>query len=94
LARARYEIEISKRAAKALAKLSREARERVAKEIDQLSHDPRPPGCEKLGVSGAAYRIRVGEYRVVYDLADKIRLVKVTSVGHRKDIYRRLPRKS
>lgn len=94
MAGARYEIEISKRAARALAKLPGDVRERVAKEIDQLAHDPRPPGCEKLAISGAAYRIRVGEYRVVYDVTDKVRLVTVTFVGHRKDVYRRLPRKS
>ncbi|MBL7718682.1 MAG: type II toxin-antitoxin system RelE/ParE family toxin [Flavipsychrobacter sp.] len=61
---------------------------RIASEIDSLSDNPRPDGCKKLkGGQTDLWRIRVGNYRVVYRIDDTIYIVNVQRVGHRKDIY-------
>jgi mRNA interferase RelE/StbE len=60
---------------------------RILKYIDHLSQDPRPPGSEKLG-GGGKYRIRQGNYRILYAIEDIIVTVIVVKVGHRRDVYR------
>jgi len=57
--------------------------------IDGLRVNPRPNGSKKLNKEDPLYRIRVGDYRVVYQIQDKILLVLILKVGHRRDIYRR-----
>lgn len=84
-----YRIEFSSRAARNFLKLAPESQRRIAAKIDSLAVDPRPPGCEKLsGVE--AFRIRAGDYRVVYLVEDPARIVTVTRIGHRRDVYRGL----
>ena len=85
-----YRVEIKPGAEKALAKLPRPHRERIGAKIEALAADPRPPGVEKLAGEDAMYRIRVGEYRVVYTIRDDILLVLVVRVGHRREVYRGL----
>lgn len=84
-----YAVEVQPAALKALAKLPRGDRERVAARIDGLATDPRPAGCTKLSGVANAWRIRSGNYRIVYTIDDAIRIVTVTRVGHRRDVYRR-----
>ena len=60
---------------------------RILKRIDHLSQDPRPPGSEKLS-GGEKYRIRQGNYRILYTIEDVIVTVIVVKVGHRRDVYR------
>jgi mRNA interferase RelE/StbE len=62
-------------------------RTRISKAIHLLGSEPRPRGVTKL-TGAELYRIHVGDYRVVYAIDDTIRVVSVTSVGHRRDIYR------
>jgi mRNA interferase RelE/StbE len=62
--------------------------ERVAKAIDALARDPRPRGATKLA-GRDDYRIRVGNYRIVYAVDDAQRLVVVARIAHRRDVYRR-----
>ncbi len=81
-----YRVEILRRAAKSLAKLPGRDYERVRDAIRALESEPRPPGCKKL-VGRDGWRVRVGRYRVIYEIADVIRVVTVLDVGHRKDIY-------
>lgn len=82
-----YRVEILRRAQKQLAKLPGQEIERVAGAIRSLAEDPRPQGSKKLtGRDG--WRIRVGSYRVIYEIEDVIRIVTVLDVGHRKDVYR------
>jgi len=84
-----YRIEFAQRAARDFLKLSPEVQRRVGSKVDSLAADPRPPGCEKLsGID--AYRIRSGDYRVVYLVDDVAQIVTIARVGHRRDIYRRL----
>jgi mRNA interferase RelE/StbE len=63
-------------------------RDRVAGAIDGLANDPRPPGTAKL-VGRDDYRIRVGDYRIVYAVDDDARLVLIARIAHRREVYRR-----
>ena len=84
----RYRIEIKRSAAKEIRAVGREEdRRRIVARIGALADDPRPPGCTKL--SGRdAFRVRQGEYRIVYTVADDVLVVEVVKVGHRRDVYR------
>jgi len=84
----RYKVEILKDALKQLKKLSSELQERIKLKIDDLATEPRPKGVKKLKGKENAYRIRVGDYRVIYDIFDDILLVNVVEIGHRSKIYK------
>ena len=73
---------------KDLARLSSEIHDRVITAIRALARNPRPPGCRKLAGSPRDWRIRVGDCRVVYEIADEIRVVRVNRVRHRREVYR------
>ena len=62
--------------------------DRVIAAIRALATNPRPPGCRKLAGSKDDWRIRVGDYRVVYEIADAIRSVRINRVRHRREVYR------
>ena len=82
-----YQLAILRRAVKELAQLPDRDSLRIEADIESLAADPRPHGVKKLtGRDG--YRIRSGDYRVVYEINDRLRTVTVFHVGHRKDIYR------
>jgi mRNA interferase RelE/StbE len=81
-----YQIVISNKAEKALVKLTSTVYERVVSALNKLAADPRPPGCKKLK-GREAWRIRVGDYRAIYEIEDAKLIVRVISVGHRKDVY-------
>lgn len=84
-----YRITIAPAAVRELAKLPIDARLAVADVISALAHEPRPPGVKKLSGSKGSYRIRVGDYRVLYSIADRVLTVVVVKVGNRRDVYRR-----
>lgn len=82
-----YKVTILRRAQKELGALAGEAYDRVRDAIAGLAEDPRSPGCLKLtGRDG--WRIRIGNYRVVYEIDDSGQVVTVLHVGHRRDVYR------
>ena len=83
-----YRLEITRRAQRALARLQRRDLDRVREAIAGLSEEPRPPGCKKL-TGREAWRLRVGRYRVIYEIEDAVRVVIVVEVGHWRDVYRR-----
>jgi mRNA interferase RelE/StbE len=56
--------------------------------IQALATNPRPPGCRKLAGSKHDWRIRVGDFRVIYEIAGEIRVVRVNRVRHRREVYR------
>lgn len=64
-------------------------RDRISKRMQELAENPRPYGSEKLEGFESMYRIRQGDYRVVYEIDDAERIVFVIKVRHRKDVYRR-----
>jgi len=83
-----YRIEVKRSAAKEIRAINRKQdRERVVERIAALAEDPRPPGCTKLS-GREAYRVRQGEYRIVYTVEDDALVVEVVKVGHRRDVYR------
>jgi len=84
-----YRVEIKGSAVKEIAALPKREQRRVVSAIEALSGDPRPEGVRKLTGIEDAYRLRVGDYRVVYQISDDVLTVFVVRVGHRKDVYRR-----
>jgi len=83
-----YQIIISNSAEKDMEKLPVYALKKVEVAIDLLSEKPRPAGCKKLkGTHKNLWRIRVGDYRVIYSVADKIEVIDIRRVRHRKDVY-------
>lgn len=83
-----YRVEIARRAIKALAALPRKEQQRVRAAVDLLAENPRPPGCVALTGEAHAYRVRVGDYRIVYEVFDDRLVVQVVRIGHRRDVYR------
>jgi len=83
-----YRVFLERAVEKDLKRLSSEVHDRVIIAIRGLASDPRPPGCRKLAGSKHDWRIRVGDYRVVYEIADEIRIVRVNRVRHRREVYR------
>jgi mRNA interferase RelE/StbE len=88
--RRKYEIELTASAARSLRKLERPAQVRIAHAIDSLADDPRPRGAVRLAGDLDFYRIRAGDYRIIYSVTGEKLIVLVIAVGHRRDIYRRL----
>ncbi len=84
---ARYEILIKPSATKEIEALPRKDRQRVVRRIAGLADNPRPPGCEKLS-GQERYRVRQGNFRIVYEIHDRDLLVVVVKVGDRKDVYK------
>lgn len=83
-----YRIEITPDAVHALAKLDKPVRRRIQTAIDRLGETPRPANMTALRGLRGGYRIRVGDYRVVYTVDDGRVLVVVIDIGHRREIYR------
>jgi mRNA interferase RelE/StbE len=84
-----YRIEIERKAQHFLRKCDGALRTRLMAAIDQLAEDPRPSGCKKLqGATPDLWRVRVGDYRIIYQICDGVLMVAVTKIGHRKQIYR------
>ena len=83
-----YRIELTPQAAKQLATLERQTLKRIAARIDALAGDPRPANARKLSAKEGLYRIRVGDYRVIYRIVDRMVLVTIIRIGHRRDVYR------
>ena len=85
-----YRLELRPAALRDLKSLPREVLERVSAKIDSPPENPRPPGVERLSGSEDSYRVRVGDYRILYRIVDEVLLVLVVGVRHRKEAYRRL----
>jgi mRNA interferase RelE/StbE len=85
----RYKVEVARRAVKVIAALPRPQQQRVRAAIDLLADNPRPPGCVAMAGEAHAYRVRVGDYRIVYEVVDDRLIVQVVRVGHRREVYRR-----
>ena len=81
-----YKIEIKKSAVKEISKLPKNVLKRVVTKIKSLGDEPRPTGCKKL-TADEKYRIRVGEYRILYSIEDEKLVIYVVKVSHRKKVY-------
>lgn len=82
-----YELAITRRAQRELSRLAAHDYTRVRDAIHRLTTTPRPPGCLKL-TGREGWRLRLGDYRVIYEIDDTRHLVTVVHVGHRRDVYR------
>jgi mRNA interferase RelE/StbE len=81
-----YEVLILRRAQKELADLPKGDYERVRDAVAALAENPRPAGCKKL-VGREGWRIRLGDYRAIYEIDDAQQKVTVLHIGHRRDVY-------
>ena len=84
---AKYKVLIRKSAASELARIPKEDLRRIVEKILSLAEEPRSQGCEKLSAQ-ERYRIRQGDYRVVYSVDDASRVVEIVKIGHRSEVYR------
>jgi mRNA interferase RelE/StbE len=84
---ASYRLLIKPSAGKEIEALPKHDRRRIVAKITSLSLNPRPPGCEKLSRHDQ-YRLRQGNYRILYEIQDLDLVVVVVKVGHRRDVYR------
>lgn len=83
-----YRIEFTRSAEKDFRKIDRSKVAAIYREIERLETDPRPHGVKKLAGADRTYRIRIGDYRVVYEVEDEVLVVLVIRIAHRKDVYR------
>lgn len=83
----KYRLEIKKSAVKEIEHLPRKDMKVVIEKIESLSYNPRPHDCKKLSAQDK-YRVRCGNYRILYSIEDNILTVFVVKVGHRRDVYR------
>jgi len=84
---ASYKLLIKPTAGKEIEAVPKQDRRRIVAKITSLSRNPRPPGCEKLS-GHDQYRLRQGNYRILYEIQDLDLVVLVVKVGHRRDVYR------
>ena len=84
-----YSITISRTALRQLRRLDPQARSRVRARIAALADEPRPSGVVKLTGEQHTWRLRIGDYRVLYDVDDGAQAVDVVTLGHRREVYRR-----
>jgi len=85
---AEHAVVFARSARRELERLQAQTARRIIARIEALVSNPRPPGCVKLQGAGNLWRIRVGEYRVIYSIDDSGRIVDISAVRHRSDAYR------
>lgn len=83
-----YKVRVARPARKSLQAIDQQVSLRIVSRLESLAKNPRPPGCAKLEGASHLWRIRVGNYRVVYEIDDAARTVDVSIVRHRRDVYR------
>lgn len=83
-----YRVEITRKAEKSIGRLDKRTARRIADAIMSLADDPRPAGCKKL-VGDDRWRVRLGDYRILYLIEDDVLIVTVVEVAHRREVYRR-----
>jgi len=85
-----YALDFTRAAIRGLKTLPKDVRTGIASAIDALADDPRPQGYEKLEGSTDVYRVRCGDYRLIYQILDDILTVRVARARHRRDVYRHM----
>lgn len=82
-----YEVEIAPAAKRQIKKLTKPIQKLIVERLEQLAINPRPPGVLKMEGEEGFYRVRVGDYRIIYEIQDRTLLIVVVKVGHRGDVY-------
>ena len=86
---AEYRLLVKPSAAKEIKAIGiKQDRQQIVRRIQTLAAEPRPTGCEKLAGHSTLFRVRQGQYRVIYTVNDAQRTVEVVKVGHRREVYR------
>ncbi|WP_460035313.1 type II toxin-antitoxin system RelE family toxin [Methylothermus subterraneus] len=88
---ASYRIEWKRSAEKELRQLPKTVIPKILKKVTALANDPHPPGSRKLRGASHTYRLRTGDYRIVYSVLADVLIIEIIRVGHRKAIYRNTP---
>jgi len=86
----KYRIEVKRSAAKALKKIPKPDQKRISEKIDNLAENLPNPDTTKMKGNNPFHKIRVGDYRIIYEIQDDVLLILIVKIGHRKDIYRSL----
>ena len=86
----KYRIEVKRSAAKALKKIPKTDQKRISKKIDSLAEKLLNPDITKMQGNNPFHKVRVGTYRIIYEIQDDVLLILIVKIGHRKDIYRNL----
>lgn len=82
-----YEVEITPAAKRQIKKLTKSIQQLIVKRLEELVETPRPPGVLKMETEENLYRVRVGDYRIIYQVQDRMLLIVVVKVGHRGNVY-------
>lgn len=85
---AKYGLKVINKAYRELSRVHPDMGKKILKAIESLASEPRPRQSHKLAQSENSYRLRVGDYRILYQIDDEIQLIIVFKVGHRRDVYR------
>lgn len=83
-----YEVEIAPAAKRQIKKLPLDVQQKVVAKLEELAFEPRPDGVIKLEGSDNLYRIRLGKYRIIYEIQDDLLIITIVKVKHRRDVYR------
>ena len=86
----KYRIEVKRPAAKALKKIPKPDQKRISERIDSLAESLPNPDTTKMKGNNPFHKIRVGNYRIIYEIQDDVLLILIIKIGHRKDVYRSL----
>ncbi|MFH0909552.1 MAG: type II toxin-antitoxin system RelE/ParE family toxin [bacterium] len=84
----KYTVTITRPARKQLDLLQPDVHSRILRRLESLADNPRPPGVEKLGGQDDQYRVRVGDWRIIYTVRDRQLIVLVLKIGNRREVYR------
>ncbi len=84
---AKYRVMVRPSASRELDRIPKKILQQIARRMEALADSPRPPGCEKLSAS-ERYRIRQGDYRIIYGIDDTAEVVDVVKIAHRREVYR------
>jgi len=86
----KYKVEFKRSAAKALKSIPKSDQKRIAAKIDSLAENLPDPNTTKLKGNNPFHKVRIGNYRIIYEIQDNFLLILIVKIGHRKDIYRNL----
>ena len=85
-----FRIQLTQSAAKALKTIPKKDQKRIAKKIEDLADQLPNPAKTKMKGDNPFHRVRVGDYRIIYEIQDEVLLILILRIGHRKEVYRRL----
>jgi mRNA interferase RelE/StbE len=83
-----YKVEITPAAQPIIKKFPKNIQRKIIETIELLVNEPRPAGVVKLSATENLYRVRIGDYRIIYQIKDRVLLIIITKVGHRTDVYK------